>query len=191
GPDRAADGQSHAGGVIVGEAGDVIAKVAGSVTFAASNGSPKAAAAMNIQRDLIALLVHDPAFLADLRGRERQFTSPGLARLFLAVVAAIEESPDGAPDPPAIEEALDSEDAAALRDITRRVVIEDDPARQFGELLAQLDEVELEDRRARVVRARVELLEADAYDREAVDQLTREIDEIEKELSETSERIRG
>jgi hypothetical protein len=39
-----------------------------------------------------------------------------------------------------------------------------------------------------VVKTRAGLLEQDDYDRESVGQLTAEIDEIEKELTETRER---
>jgi DNA primase len=150
-----------------------------------------AAAAMKIQRRLIGLLVHDPAFLADLRGRDRQFTSPELARLFLAVVGAIEGSTDGAPDPGEIMDALGPEDATALQSVLSEVIIEEQPSRQLENCLAQLDEAELKSRRARVVKARAELLSQDDYDKESLSQLTAEINEIDRELSETIERIRG
>jgi hypothetical protein len=150
-----------------------------------------AAASLDIQRGLIGLLVHNPAFLPDLRGRERQFTSPELTRIFLAVSGAIERESgagDAAMDVPAM---LDQADAEALREVARGVFIEEDPARQLRNYLARLDEEELKDRRARVVKTRAGLLGLDDYDSESVGQLTAEIDEIEKELAETRERERG
>jgi hypothetical protein len=146
---------------------------------------------VDIQRRLIGLLVHDPSFLADLRGREQQFTSPELSRLLLAVAEIIEETPGGAPDPQGITDALGPEDAAALKGIIAGVFIENDPVKQLQNYLAQFDEAELKDRRARVVKARAELLAKDDYDKESIAQLTQEIDEIDRELSETIDRIRG
>jgi DNA primase len=159
--------------------------------FAGAGGPAWAAAAADIQRRLIGLLVYDPSFLADLRGREQQFTSPELSRLFLAVAEIIEETPGETPDPQGIIDALGPEDAAALRGIIAGVFIENDPAKQLQNYLAQFDEAELKDRRARVVKARAELLAKDDYDKESIGQLTLEIDEIDRELSETMERIRG
>jgi DNA primase len=161
------------------------------VTSSGAGGPAWAAAAVDIQRRLIGLLVYDPSFLADLRGREQQFTSPELSRLFLAVAEIIEESAEEAPDPQRIMDALGPEDAAALREIVSGVFIENDPAKQLRNYLAQFDEAELKARRERVVKARAELLSKDDYDRESVGQLTLEIDEIDRELSETIERIRG
>jgi DNA primase len=161
------------------------------VTVPGVGGSAWAAASVDIQRRLIGLLVHDPTFIADLRGRERQFTSPELSRLFLAVAEIIASSADGAPDPQALADMLGPEDAAALRGIIDGVFIEDDPERQLRNYLAQFDEAELKGRRERVVSARAELLAKDDYDKESVTQLTLEIDEIDRELSETMERIKG
>jgi hypothetical protein len=163
----------------------------GAVTGIGAGGPAWDRASAEIQRRLIGLLVYDPSFLADLRGREQQFTSPELSRLFLAVAEIIEESADEAPDPQRIMDALGPEDAAALREIVNGVFIEDDPAKQLRNYLAQFDEAELKARRARVVKARAELLSKDDYDKESVGQLTLEIDEIDRELSETIERIKG
>jgi DNA primase len=170
--------------------GSAAASGGGGGSSAVASDPAWAAAALDIQRGLIGLLVHEPAFLSDLCGRERQFTSPGLARIFLAVAGAIEgasasDAGDAARDVSAL---LDREDAEALREVTKGVFIEEDPARQLRNYLARLDEEELKDRRARVVKTRAGLLERDDYDRESVGQLTAEIDEIEKELAETRER---
>jgi DNA primase len=169
-------------------AGDVSGD--GSAISQAASDPAWAAAALDIQRGLIGLLVHDPAFLSDLRGRERQFTSPDLARIFLAVAGAIEEA-DAGDDARDVSALLDHTDAEAMRKVTESVVIEEDPARQLGNYLARLDEEELKGRRARVVKTRAGLLALDDYDRESVGQLTAEIDEIEKELTETRKRERG
>jgi DNA primase len=150
-----------------------------------------AVAALDIQRGLIGLLVHDPAFLPDLRGRERQFTSPALARIFLAVAEAVEGASDAGGPMGDVSALLDPVDAEALRNVIEGVFIEEDPARQLGNYLARLDEKELKDRRARVVKTRAGLLALDDLDRESIGQLTAEIDEIEKELAETLTRERG
>jgi hypothetical protein len=144
-----------------------------------------AAAALDIQRGLIGLLVHDPAFLPDLRGRERQFTSQDLAHIFLAVVGAIENAPGAESISGDVAAMLDPADAGALKEAVEGVVIEENPSRQLRNYLARLDEAELKDRRARMVRTRAGLLAQDDYDRESVEQLTAEIDEVERELTET------
>ncbi|MDR2162610.1 MAG: DNA primase [Clostridiales Family XIII bacterium] len=150
-------------------------------------------AAVKIQRRLIGLLVHTPEFLVDLRGREQQFTSPELARLFLAVTRIIEESVDGVPGPQDITALLEVEEAVALRGIISEVesTIGDDPAMELGNYLAQLDEAELKDRRSRVNRTLAELLAKDDYDRESASQLTLEIDKINENLLAIRERIKG
>jgi hypothetical protein len=168
-----------------GAAGSVTAKA---VRAGTESDPAWADASLGIQRGLIGLLVHSPAFLADLRGREACFTSPGLLRIFRAVAGAIEEAPGGESGAP---ELPDAEDAAALRAIVRGVIIEEDPARQLGNYLAKLDVAELKGRRERVVRAIAGLLDGDGRDGESIDQLVRERDEIDRELSEAEERIRG
>jgi len=157
---------------------------------AAARSAVKDAASVALQWHLIRLLIHDIAFLADLRGREQDFTSPDLARIFHAIVAASEEAPDDMVDIGAITEGLGDEDAAMLQQIRAEVFIEDDPRRQLQNCLAKIDESGLEDRKARVARALAALID-DGNDPEAIEQLSQELNEISKELSETKERIRG
>jgi DNA primase len=197
GQGRVNRGHEDGGGTVFGQGRGISGRNAGDVSGGGAAASPVAsdpawaAAALGIQRGLIGLLVHDPAFLSDLRGRERQFTSPDLARIFLAVSGAVEGASDAGDVANDVSAMLDQADADALREITGGVVIEEDPARQLRNYLARLDEEELKNRRARVVKTRAGLLELDDYDRESVGQLTAEIDEIEKELAEKKERERG
>jgi DNA primase len=182
GPERSSGRTGGYGGTV----GSVTAVAAG-----AAGDPAREAESKDIQRGLIRLLVHDPAFLADLRGRERQFTSPEFARLFLSVAGVIEGSADDAPDAQGIESFLGAEDAKALRDVVAEVIIEDNPAKQLENYLAKLDEAELKSRVALVNKALSELLAKDDYDRESAKQLTLEIGEINRELLETRERIKG
>jgi DNA primase len=142
-----------------------------------------------MQRVLLRLLLHDAAFLADLRGRGQDFTSPDLARIFHAAVAAAEDATDGIVDVDALEAELSEEDAGTLRSIMKEVLVEEDPRRQLESCLAQIDKDHLSERSLRVNKALTELIANDG-DREKILQLHEELNEINKELSEAKERIR-
>jgi DNA primase len=156
----------------------------------ARRNTAREAAGVVLQQHLIRLLIHDTAFLADLRSREQDFTAPDLARLFHAIVAASEEAPDDIVDIDALIAGLGGEDAALLRQIRKEVFIEDDPGRQLKNCLAKIDESKLERRKGLVEKALAALID-NGGDSEAIEQLSQELNEISKELSETKERIRG
>jgi hypothetical protein len=134
--------------------------------------------------------LHDPAFLADLRGRERDFTSPVLERVYRAVVAATEDAPEGVVDTGALESSLEGEDAAALREIIEGEFVEDNPGRQLENCLARIDEDRLVARKSRVDKA-VAALIGNGGKQEEILQLSEELKEIDKELAEVRERKRG
>jgi DNA primase len=157
---------------------------------AAVQNTAREAAAADLQRHLIRLLLHDPAFLADLRSREQDFTSPDLARIFRAIVGLSEEAPDGVVDIEAVAERLDAGDAGALRQIMEKVYIEDEPRRQLDNCFAQIDVLVLTERAISVGNARASLLN-DGGEPEAIKQLTLELNEISRELSDVKERIAG
>ncbi|MDR0519682.1 MAG: DNA primase [Clostridiales Family XIII bacterium] len=145
---------------------------------------------VSLENSLIRLLVHDPAFMPDLRGRERDFTSPQQAGLFHAIVSRYEEAPGYAADVDELTLTLDSNDAIMLQAICGSVLIEDDPRRQLGNCLANLDIPKLEAQREQVIRTLNPLIN-EGQDSESIRLLAEEITEIDEKIRTIKERISG
>jgi hypothetical protein len=90
----------------------------------------------------------------------------------------------------AAAERLDAGDAGELRQIMEKVFIEDEPRRQLNNCLAQIDALVLTERAISVGNVRASLLN-DGGEPEAIEQLTLELNEINRELSDVKERIAG
>jgi DNA primase len=178
-----------------------------SLSSSVSRSAPFAEAArMELQRHILRLLLHEPAFLADLRGREKIFVNPQLARIFAAAEDMAENSPDEY-GPDAVMSSLAPEDADVLKRVMSTVFIESNPRRQLENCLAKADEDELCEKKMQVERALARMLDgADSADgadgadgsdgpdsaedehSEDIKQLSQQLSEINNELLKVKER---
>jgi DNA primase len=135
-----------------------------------------------LQRNIIRLILDDPARSERLIGRGRVFLTPTLSRIYTAVCEFDIDESGKEVEVSEISERLDDEDRVILLEIFENIPLSSDPELQMADCLKRLEVLELSEREKELLM----WLETQKGDDENMAELMTELQNVQKQKRELS-----